>query len=673
MSKLTDTEVRGIIAERLSESLATHSELATDREKALDCYFGRPMGNEMEGRSQVVSKDLMDTIEWIMPSLMRVFCTQQAVKFDPVGPEDEDLAKQETGYVDHVFWKKNDGFMILYEWMKTLLVQKVGYVKYYWEDAEKTRTQTFSGLTDEQLALTLQTLEERGKVEITGREQAEDGTWSVQCRVTTTYGCAKIEGAPPEEVIVDRNCRGNIKKSRFVAHLRRNVTRSELIEMGYARKRVEELTSYDYTRDMGTELARDTVGESTPDDRKSSDWASEELTLLDCYTYIDEDDDGIAELRNYLLAGNDTLENEEAVEIQWSSATAIPNPFRHVGLSLHDLVEDLQRIHTALDRGLLDNVYFTNAPRNLYDKNSVSLADLQINRPGANVGVDGPPAGSVVPIAVQPIADRLLPVIDYIETKRERRTGVGRMNEGVDADVLAQSTKGAYMDAKGAANQRIEAIARIFAQTGLSDLYSSLHGLLNRHQDRVEKFKLRNEWVETNPAEWDERTSLTVAVGLGNSSKEEVRANLGLMAQAQEKAAAVPGLVQPKNVFALANRIQAELGFENEAFFTNPESPEYEQFMANQKPPVDPYVKGKEIDAQVKTADIQARGQEKVIELAGKREELAAKREQWITELEVGAAVDLAKPGIGAEVADSRGEGASGAGRAGAASERPAQ
>lgn len=666
MAKLTDDEQRAIIAERLSESLAQHSELASDREKALDGYFGRPMGNEQEGRSQVVSKDLMDTVEWIMPSLMRVFCTQQAVKFDPVGPDDEEKAKQETGYVDHVFWKKNDGFMILYEWLKTLLIQKVGYVKYYWDESTKTRSQAFSGLTDEQLTLTLQTLEERGEVEITGKEQADDGTWSIQCRVSTEYGCAKVEGAPPEEVIVDRNCRGNIKKARFVGHLRKNVSRSELIEMGYDRKRVEALTSYVFARDMGTELARDTVGESARDDRGSSDWASEELTLLDCYTYIDVDDDGKAELRNYLLAGNEILENDEAVEVQWSSATAIPNPFRHIGLSLWDLVEDLQRIHTALDRGLLDNVYFTNAPRNLYDKNTVDLAALQINRPGANVGVDGPAAGAVVPITVQPIADRLLPVIDYFETKRETRTGVGRMSVGVDADVLAQSTKGAYMDAKGAANQRIEAIARIFAQTGLADLWGSLHGLLNRHQDWAEKFKLRNEWVETNPAEWDERASLTTAVGLGNSSKEEVRSNLALMAQAQEKAAMVPGIVQPKNVFALANRIQAELGFENEQFFTNPESPEYAQFMQSQKPPADPYVEGKQIDAQTKL-------KEKQIESHDKSLDRAQERDLTITTLEVESGVDLAKAGIGAEVAAARGATQASAGRAGAAAEQPAQ
>jgi hypothetical protein len=266
----------------------------------------------------------------------------------------------------------------------------------------------------------------------------------------------------------------------------------------------------------------------------------------------------------------------------------------------------------------------------------------------------------------------VLPVIDYFDRVRDKRTGSTAMETGSDADVLASTTKGAYMDARAAAGQRIEAIARIFAETGLSDLYKSLHRLLARHQDWPERFRLRNTWVTQKipPTEWQERDHLTVAVGLGNAGAQEIRANLGLMAQAQEKAAAVPGLIQPQNVFALFRRMQSELGFENEAFITDPNSPEYEQFMKSQaKAPEDPYVTGKKIDAQVKGAQIKADQQEKIIDLADKREDRAAKRDQWITELEVGAAVDLAKPGIGAEVAG--GANPSGAGGERVAAKQP--
>lgn len=647
MAKPTDDELRAIIGRRLGATMSTtDSELRKDRETALNHYYGRPYGNEQDGRSQIVTKDLMDTIEWMMPSLLRIFSTKDAVQFDPVGPEDEELAKQESLYVGHVLWKKNPGFMLMYNWIKDGLMQKVGYVKYWWQDEEKVSYEKYSGLSDDQLMLTLQSLSEQGEAEVIEQEQTDTG-WEIKIKLKKKYGCAKIEVVPPDEVIVDKDCRGDIKRAKFVGHLRTNITRSDLLEMGYDRKRIEQLTSYELPS-HSEEQARDTVGESITDEDDGVDWATKELTLLECSTYVDADDDGIAELRSFLMGGNDILENEEAPEIQFESWTPIPVPHRHVGLSIDDIMEDLQRINTALNRGLLDNVYFTMNPRLVYDKNTIDVASLQINRPGGHVANDGPPGLSVTPVPVNPMAGQLLPVIDYISTTKESRTGVGRMTAGVDADVLAKSTKGAYVDARSAANQRIEAIARIFAETGLSSLYGSLHRLLSHHQDWQTREKLKGQWVTVNPTEWKERANLTVSVGLGNSSREEIRSNLSAMAMAQEKAAMVPGIVQPKNVYALAKRMATELGFENDEFFTDPSSPEYKQFVESQQGQQDPYLQGEQIKAQ-------GRMQEKQIDAQLEVAQMAQERDLTITKLEVETGVDLAKAGIGAEVALARG------------------
>jgi hypothetical protein len=665
MPKLTEDEQRVIIGSRLSDTWSSsHSELRNERSIAMDFYYGRPLGNEQEGRAQVVSKDLMDTIEWMMPSFMRIFCTQQAVQFDPVGPEDELLAKQETGYVTHVLWKKNPGFMVIYEWAKDGLMQKNGYVKYWWEDEEKLSFDEYTGLNDDQLTSVMQSLEQQGKVDIVGREQADDGSWSIKLKIKRKYGCAKVACVDPSEVIVSRNCKADIKKANFVGHLRRNVTRSELIEQGYKRDRVKDLTSFVWNNDVMEQLARDSVLESATFDQQNLDYTSEELQLLECWTYLDADDDGIAELRHYLLAGNDTLENEEAVEIPWESWTPIPVPHRHSGLSIYDTMEDLQRIKTALQRGLLDNTYFGNNRRLVYDKNTVDVSMLMVNRPGGHVANNGPPMGSVMPIEYSPIADKILPVIDYIDTVKETRTGVGRGTQGVDADVLAQSTKGAFAMARSDSNQRIEAIARIFAETGMSGLYNSLHALLMRHQDWPTKFKLRNDWVETNPADWNERTDLTVSVGLGNASKDEVRQNLMMMGQAQQQAAQVQGLIQPQNVYSLFARMQTELGFENEKFITSPDSPEYQKFMSDQKPSEDPLVTTEKVKQQ-------GNMQGKLLDAQVKREQIANDRALGITKLEVESHVDLAKAGIGAEVAVARGAGQASPGSPGVAQQQP--
>jgi hypothetical protein len=420
-----------------------------------------------------------------------------------------------------------------------------------------------------------------------------------------------------------------------------------------------KLTSYDWKMDVAESIARDSVNETLNANEEETDRASGELELLECWTYLDVDDDGIAELRHYLLAGNDELENEECPEVPFDSVTPTPVPFRHVGLSEYDFVEDVTRIKTALQRGLLDNVYFTNAPRMTYSRD-VDVASLQVNRPGGHVlvNINGPVAGHVNPMIVQPIAERLLPVISYFDQVKEYRTGVGKMTSGVEADVLAQSTKGAYMDAASAANQRLKAMIRIIAETGYASLYSSIHRLLLRHQDWQSRFKLKDQWVTVNPTEWQERANLTVAVGLGNASKEEVQQSLMLMGQAQQVAAQVPGLIQPKNVFALFRRMQTQLGFENDDFITDPQSPEYQQF-TSQPPPPDPYIEGEKIKSetkmQEKQVDAQVKSQEQNQRLAFEAQQHRDDMALEITKLEVQSGIDLAKAGIGAEVAIARG------------------
>lgn len=643
MAKLSENEQRAIIDARLGSSLGMDAELRGDRTKALDAYYGRPMGNELEGRAQIVTKDIMDVIEWMMPSLLRVFSTKEAVQFDPVGPEDEELAKEETAYVSHVLWKKNPGFMLMYNWLKDGLMQKVGYVKYWWQDENKATYDEYSGLTEEQLVQVLTNFQQEGEIDILSHDF--DGQYySFKLRLKRKYGCAKIECIPADEIIVDKGCRGMIKDARFVGHLRKNITRSDLMEMGYTKKQLSGLTSYEMPSKYQESLARDTVNESINEEEDDgTDWATREFTLLECYTYIDVDGDGIAELRHYFMGGNITLENEECPEIPFSSWTPIPVPHRHTGLSIYDKMDDLQRINTALNRGLLDNIYFTMNPRNAYDKNIVDVRGLQINRPGGNVAVNGNPMGAVVPLQVQPMVGQILPVIDHVAQMRETRTGVGRMTSGVDADVLAQSTKGAYTDAKSAANQIIEATARIFAETGLSDLYGSLHRLLSRHQDWQSRFKLRGQWVNVNPTEWQERANLTVSVGLGSSSKDEIRNNLTFLGQAQQQAAQVPGLIQPKNVFALFRKMQTEMGFEQDDFITDPNSPEYQQFMQSQKQPPNPLAEAEAVKAQ-------ASMQEKQLDAMVKTRGQNIDRDLKIAELELGTGVDIAKAGIAAEL-----------------------
>jgi hypothetical protein len=221
------------------------------------------------------------------------------------------------------------------------------------------------------------------------------------------------------------------------------------------------------------------------------------------------------------------------------------------------------------------------------------------------------------------------------------------------------------MAAAGAANQRLEGFATIFAKTGYADLYLSLHGLLRRNQDWAEQFKIKKDWVSANPADWSDRTDVTVSVGQGTAGKEEIRQNLLLMGSQLQIAAQVPGLVQPANAYAYMLRLQAELGFESEQFLTDPESKEYQQWAQSQQPPADPYIEGAKIKAQTDLQKAQ-------LDASNKAADRAQTRDLTITELEVNSGVDLAKAGIGAEVALARRDSPPGPSSNGAAEQQPA-
>jgi len=139
MAKMRDSEILALLGQQLDQSLGYLSgKIPQERRAAFKYYLGEPYGNEVEGRSQVVSQDVLEVIESILPSLLRIFTAgEQIVRFEPKGPEDQQVADQCTDYVNYVFMKDNPGFLILYNLFKDALLQKNGFVKHFWLEEEK--------------------------------------------------------------------------------------------------------------------------------------------------------------------------------------------------------------------------------------------------------------------------------------------------------------------------------------------------------------------------------------------------------------------------------------------------------------------------------------------------------------------------------------------------------
>lgn len=588
---MTDDELKQILSAEIRNALGyLDGELAEQRGEALDYYLGEPFGNEIDGRSQVVTREVLDTVEWSLPSLIKIFTSSyEAVNFEPQGPEDEDAAKQETDYVNYVFNKENDGFKLFYVWFKDALLQKNGVVKHYFEQTEHKERETYKGLLDDEFVAIMSSDEieavahdeYKGMLNLDGVDN-EVTLHDITLMRTEKRGRVVIEPVPPEEFLISRRAK-SIDDAKFVGH-RVSKTRSELIEMGYPRKVVENLPTYDEIEYNEERLRRFKNEDEWPHQATTLNRASEPIWLVESYIRVDYDGDGVAELRKITSAGADgyeILDNEEIDAIPFSSLTPIIMPHKWVGLSVADLVMDLQLIKSTLLRQILDNLYLINNQRHVVVENMVNLDDLLESRPGGVIRAKA--QGMVEPFPTTPFTGHAFGMLEYLDTLRENRTGVTKYNQGLDANTLNKTATG-ITQIMSAAQQRIELIARIFAETGVKHLFMAIHALLQKHQNKEKVIKLRNKWVTVDPSEWRTRYNMTVNVGLGTGDKNEMITQLMALYNIQKEVLPF-GLATPDNVYnTLSDMIEATGKRSPEKYFTPPETNEIPQ------PPPDPQI-----------------------------------------------------------------------------------
>jgi hypothetical protein len=628
--KLTNRELLAIIESHRADSLGVEDgELSNERALAMDRYHGRLYGNEMEGRSSVVSKDLSEAVDWAMPAIMRIF-TQGGViaEFGPVSQEDEQQAEIETDYVNQVVMKDNDGWLALHDAIKDTLLLKNGYVKHYWEVTEKIEEPCYKGLVIEEVQKLMGDLQADGcEVEIKGQEerqiqtpQGPVATFDLELRIKRKQGKCVYEAVPCEEIRVSRKCRGSLQTSPFTEHVTRK-TRSELIEMGMDKEFVSSLPAYETGSRYGSQsFSRDSVSDESNISYGSSvnDRSMDEIEYCEAYIRVDWDGDGIAELRKVVSVGNQIPDgkdwNEAVPAVAITGFVAKRVPHRHVGESLYDELADLQEIKTTLTRQLMDNIYLTNNNQWLVNER-VNLADFMTSTPGGIKRIEGmePVQGAVEAIQAKQIVGDILPVIGYIDSVKESRTGISKASAGLDPDTLSNVTKGAYMENMQRASQKVEMITRLIAETGVKESVYQVHSILRRYQDKQRIVRMKGKYITVDPQGWRERTDLTVKVGLGTGTEEQRQQKLMAVSQMQRDMLGPLGLVGPKEGFALFADIAKAMGFDMpDKFAMNPDSPEYQQKM-NQPPqpplPLQIEQMKQQADAQKFQAETQADAQ----------------------------------------------------------------
>lgn len=652
---MTEDELRRVVESLIDQAERfIEDEISHERATAMEFYLADPDSMplpDIEGRSRIVTHDVADVIEWILPDLIKMFATgPRSVSYDPTGEEDEKTADQASDYAQHVFWKDNEGFLVLYQWFKDALIQKNGIVKIWWDDSEKKTRETL----DAQSVAQLQQLEADDEVEIIEKTDTDetdplDGQPLVDVTVIRrrTDGRIKIEAIPPEEFIVVPGAK--LTEHPLLIGHRATKTVSELVAMGFDRKTIEDLATGPENEDEEEKLVRD---EDQTEDPESIDPSLREVPIWETYALIDFDQDGIAETRQVTVAGNkrEVLVNEEVDDHPFASITPIILSHRFFGRSVAETVMDLQLIKSATIRQLLDNMYVLNNQRTEVVESQVNLDDLLTSRAGGVVRVKTL-GQSMAPIIQPALPQHAFSMLELIEQMRSDRTGVDRNSQGLNPDAL--NTSGIALDLlQSAARQRIELIGRVFAETGVKRLFKRILQLLVRHQPRERVIRLRGDWVKLDPRTWNASMDVTVTAGLGRGSKDRKVGGLSQLLNVQKElfeAGAIGRLVTEQNIFnTLSDLVEAgELG-EPTRYFANPEQqgpPQQQQ---------DPEL----IKAQ---AEFQFEQQKAQMEFQLKQAEFEFEKQLAVAKFQLQRAELMAEIGLKAEEIDIKG--ANGAGR----------
>jgi len=638
-----DDELQGIVGKEIEDAIDySDNWVSPYRATATEYYRGDPFGDEEEGRSQVVSMDVRDTVQAIMPSLMRIFhSTDRTVEYAPQGPEDVAAAKQATEYANYIINRDNNGFLHTHAAFKDALIRKVGVLKCYWDDQTKFETHDLTGLDDNALAALMS--DPAAEIDILASEPFGEPSMDPMTgemlppammhavRVTYTHpdGRVKLEAVPPEEFLISREAK-SLEDADYVAH-RRILTVSELVAMGYDYDEVVKMSSAH--EDMATNIERTTRNRALNNEmNERHDPAMKKVLYVENYIKVDYDQDGIAELRKICTAGdgNKILMNEPCAIVPF--ATFCPDPEAHdfYGMSTADAVMDIQRIKSSIMRNTLDSLAMSIHPRVAIVEGMVNIEDVMNNEVGAIIRQRA--AGQVQPMSMPFVGQQAFPVLQYMDEIKEARTGISKASAGLDAGALQSSTASAVQATVSAAQQHIELIARIFAETGMKQLYKIVLHLITTHQDRPRMVRLSNEFVPIDPRVWNANMDVSINVALGRGTDTERMMMLRQIADMQKEAMATMGPVNPlTDIAKLSNTLKAmtELaGFKDASqFWSDPT--QFQPPQQEEKPDINEQLIAVQIqqiqaDIQKKAAELQLEREKMIMEDDRKRDELDA-------------------------------------------------
>lgn len=601
-------------------------EISPDRAKAMHYFRGDPFGDETEGRSKVVIRDVHDTIITIIPSVQRTFFgAEKPVEYAPRMPEDVQAAEQATDFANYVLEQDNDWYSEFNDISFDAMLFGDGFGVVYVEDQEHVNVEQYTGLDDMQLAI----LASEAEVEA---GQQEDGSYDAIVRRKTSEKCYKVRAIAPEEFIIDR--RATSFDDAEIVGQRTFMTVADLVEMGYDRDEMIENAGGFEINANDERIARNKY--QTYDATDSVNPDLQRVVYVEAYTKYDMDGDGYAELLKVCAVGSGykVVKVEPVNEIPLFKLSMFPNPHSFWSQGMYDRLCDLQRIDSQVMRLTLDSMAQSIYPDSYAVRGRVSMEDVLNNELGRIIRVDDPTAFGYIskPANFQ----AALPMMDYLRQVKERRTGINDASIGINADAISNVTREMAAAAVGAGQGQIELICRNFAN-GLKRMYKLLLVMMVRHQDKPRMMRLRNEWIPIDPRSWNANMDASVNVALSNGTIQQ-RAEM-LSYQAEKQSEAISSFGPDNGIVTLGQyrstmaKIAELAGFKDSSQFWVPVPMDY---TGPQQPESDPTADATQALVQVEQQKAELQFQSQVMRAES---DLTAKREK----MEYDAAIQSAK------------------------------
>lgn len=613
-----------VIADMVKQSEVHADELSKDRLRAIEYYQGEMKDTPADaGKSQMVTRDVRAQIKKVLPSIMRtILNADEVVEYLPQGEGDEEGAAQASDYMNMVVLTESNARDAIYDAVHDALLLRNGILKWWFEEKQAVKISKHSGLTVDALAdlisddgvevLEQDTSEEEVIDPATGEAQLVT-FYSVKIRRTYTDRQLRCAAVPRERFLIHPDA-VTIDNESLLTGEKTTVTRSDLVAMGYDRKTVDGLALADED-DTEEDARRDTASDAGEAQR-----ANDQIDYYDLYIRVDTDGDGIAELRHMTFAGGLTekhlLEDDEVDEVQFCDICVMRQPHQWEGISLADDLMDIQRGKTVLLRQTLDNLYWQNNPQPIMQKGAIANPNAVYNPEfglpiEVNQGVDVRAAMGFNQVPF--VAQHSFSMLDYLDNEAQDRTGVSDASSGLAPDALQNMTAKASAMIEQAGIGQTEMMVKNVAE-GLRRFFRGLLRLSIRHQDVPRTVRLRDEWVQVDPRQWNAEMDCTVNTGLGAGTRERDMMMMQQVIALQEKMLAGFGpdnpFVKPDNVSAAVFKLAESAGLKTPSlYFTEPDEEEVNALLEKMRNAPDPEQVKMQGQMQLEQAKMQAQGQ----------------------------------------------------------------